>query len=83
MQIHYSKKEPFLRFLDTKWFYAMKMINQDKQLTPSEIRDEDGFFEPGFGVSSHSNQWARIFTTLWPPNQGEHLESLVCYFSLL
>ena len=56
----------------------MKMINHhDKQLTPSESWDQDGFFEPGFGVSSHSNHWARSFTTLWPPNQGEHLDRLI------
>ena len=73
-----QKKKLFLPFLDTKPFFAMKMINHhDKQLTPSESWDQDGFFEPGFGVSSHSNHWARIFTTLWPPNQGEHLDRLI------
>ena len=73
-----AKKKPFLPFLDTKPFFAMKMINHhDKQLTPSESWDQDGFFEPGFGVSSNSNHEARIFTTLWPPNQGEHLDRLI------
>ena len=40
----------FLPFHDTKPFFAMKMTNHhDKQLTPSESWDQDGFFEPGFG----------------------------------
>ena len=63
-------------------FFAMKMINHhDKQLTPSESWDQDGFSEPGFGVSSHSNHRARIFTTLWPPNQGEHLDRLLLHMA--
>ena len=28
-------------------------------------------------VSSTSNYWARICTTLWPPNQGDHLDRLI------
>ena len=37
-------------FLDTKPFFAMKIANHyDKQLTPSESWDQDGFFEPRFG----------------------------------
>ena len=56
----------------------MKMINHhDKQLTPSESWDQDGFFEPGFGVSSNSNHRARIFTTPWHSNQGEYLDRLI------
>ena len=56
----------------------MKIINShDKQLTPYESWDQDGLFEPGFGVSLHSNHLARIFTMLWPPNQGEHLDRLI------
>ena len=40
----------FLQFLDTKPFFAMKMTNHhDKQLTPSQSWDQDGFFETGFG----------------------------------
>ena len=35
------------------------------------------FFEPGFEVSKHSYEWARILTTLWPTNQGEHLNRLI------
>ena len=78
MQFHCSKKSLFLPFLDTKPFFAMKITNHhDKQLTPSESWDQDGFFEPGFGVSSHSNHWAKNFTMLWPTNQGEHLERLI------
>ena len=70
-------KKPFLPVLDTKPFFAIKIINHhEKQITPSESWDQDSFFKPGFRVSSHSNHWARIFTTLWPPNHGEHLDSL-------
>ena len=55
----------------------MKMINHhDKLLTRSESWDQDVFFEPGFGVSSHSNHRAGIFTMLWPPTQSEHLNRL-------
>jgi hypothetical protein len=44
-----AKKAFFLPFRDTKRF-AMKMTNHhDKQLTPSESWDQDGFFEHGFG----------------------------------
>ena len=46
----HQKKPFFLLFLDTKPFFAMKMTNHhDKQLTPSESWDKDGFFEHGFG----------------------------------
>ena len=42
--------KPFLPFLDTKPFFAIKMTNHhDKQLTPPESWDQYGFFEPGFG----------------------------------
>ena len=59
------------------WKWLEMTNHHDKQLTPSESWDQDGFFEPGFGVSSYSNHWARLFTTLWPPNQGEHLDRLI------
>ena len=57
-----AKKKHFLPFIDNnKQLFAMKMINHhDKQLTPSESWDRDRFFEPGFGVSSLLNHWARI-----------------------
>ena len=65
-------------FFNTKPFIAMKKANHhDKQLTPSESWDQDGYFEPGFEVSSNLNREAQIFTTLWHPNQGEHLERLI------
>ena len=65
-------------FLDTKPFCAMKIANHyDKQLTPSESWDQDGFVEPGLGVSSNSNHRARIFTTPWHSNQGEYLDRLI------
>ena len=45
-----AKKKPFLPFLDTKPFFAMKMINHhDKQLTPSESWDQDGFLSLALG----------------------------------
>ena len=73
-----SKKKLFSPFLDTKPFFAIKIANHyDKQLTPSESWDQDGFFEPGFGVSSNSNHRARIFTTLWHSNQGEYLDRIL------
>ena len=56
----------------------MKILgHHDKQLTRSESWYQDGFFEPGFGVLTHSNHWARICTTLGPANQGEHLARLL------
>ena len=68
----------FLKFfpplLDTKHLFAMKIGNHhDKKITSSKSWDSDSFFEPGFGVPSNSNHRARICTTLWPPNPGEHL----------
>ena len=58
----------------------MKIANHyDKQLTPSESWDQDGFFEPGFGVSSNSDHRGRIFTTPWHSNQGEYLDRLICF----
>ena len=37
-------KKPFLPVLDTKPFFAMKIINHhEKQITPSESWDQDGF----------------------------------------
>ena len=48
-----AKKSLFLPFLDTKLFFAMKMINHhDKQLTPSESWDQDGFFSLGLGITN-------------------------------
>ena len=65
-------------FLTQNNFFAMEIANHhDKPLTPSEICDQDRFFEPGFWVWSYSNYEARIFTTLWPANQGEHLDRLL------
>ena len=72
-----AKKKAFLYL--KKSLFAMKIGNQDdKQVTPSESWDQDGFVEPWFGVSSNSNHEASIFTTLWPPNQGEYLDRLIC-----
>ena len=49
-EISLQEIKPFLPFLDTKPFYAMKMTNHhDKQLTSSKSWDQDGFFEPGYG----------------------------------
>ena len=46
-----AKKSLFLPFLDTKPFFAMKMTNHhDKQLTPSESWDQDGFLSLGMGI---------------------------------
>ena len=48
------KKDFFHRFLTQNNFFAMKIANHyDKQLTPSESWDQDGFFEPGFRESSN------------------------------
>ena len=80
MQFHSSqKKRLFTPFLDTNTFFAMKIANHyDKQLTPYKSLDRDGFFAPGFGVSSNSNNGARIFTTPWQSNQDEYLDRLIC-----
>ena len=67
-----AKKNFSQRFLTQNYFFAVKIANHyDKQLTPLNICDQDGFFEPGFCVSSYSNYEAGILTTIWPPNQGE------------
>ena len=72
-----AKKPFFLPFLDTKPFFPIKMTkHHDKQLTPPESWDQYVFLALVW-VSSTSNHWARIFTTLWPPNQGEHLDRLI------
>ena len=75
MQFHCGQKKPIFTVSWHKFCFAMKIAShQDKQLTPSKSWDQDGFFEPEFGVSSNSNYRAIIFTTLWPQNQGERLD---------
>ena len=50
MQFHYSQKNIFSPFLDTKPLFAIKIWNHnDKQLTPSESWDQDIFFSLGLG----------------------------------
>ena len=62
IKFHYSQKKTYFpQFLDNKQFFAMKIANHhDEQLTPLESWDQDGFVEPGFGVTSNSNHEARI-----------------------
>ena len=73
-----QKKSLYPPFLETKQLFAMKIENHHhKQLTPLESWDKGSLVEPGFGVSSNSNNEARILTTVWPTNQGEHLDRLI------
>ena len=59
-----AKKNIFPQFLETI-FFAMKIANHhDKQLTLSESWDQDGLFEPGFGVSSNSNCAANFYNAV-------------------
>ena len=69
-----AKKKLFPLFFDTKMGFAVKIAYpMRKQLTSLKICDQDGFFER----SSYSNYDARLFTTLWPPNQSEHWARLL------
>ena len=57
----------------------MKVANHhDNQLTQSW--DQEGFYEPWFGVLSNSKYETRIFTTLWPPYHGEYSDRVECQF---
>ena len=72
-----SKESHFPPFPDTKLCFAIKTAShQDKQLTPLESWDQDGFYEHGIGVSS-SNHTARNFTTIRHSNKGEYLDRLI------
>ena len=47
----------------------MKIANHhEKQLTPSESWEQDGFFEAGLGLLYNSNCKAKLFTTLLQQN---------------
>ena len=71
-------KKTFFTVYGHKILFAVKIANHhDKQLTPLEICDQDGFFEPWFWVSSYSNYEAIMCRTLWVPNQVEHLDRLL------
>ena len=76
--ISLQQKSPSHRFLTNFFLFAMKIINHhDKQLTPSESTDQEGFLSLGLGYHHIQFIGLEFFTTLWPPNQGEHLDRLI------
>ena len=77
--ISLQQKKPF--FFTISWHKTVFCHENDKppwQTTYTIWKlGSRRFFWAWVWVSSTSNHWARIFTTLWPPNQGEHLDRLI------